>query len=153
MKLEDSVGELARLQQEGKVAHIGLSNVSAKDLARARLVTTIQSVQNRANCFTQADFRDGLVTACQATKVTCLAYGPVGGGRGHVNLAKNPTLLAIAKRLAVTPYQVALAWLLAKGPAVLPIPGASKPTSIQDSAKAGSVVLSTEDLRSIDALG
>lgn len=150
--IEESVGALAKLQEEGKIQHIGLSNVDARELERARKVATIQSVQNRANTFTQRDFTAGLVTACQAAKITYLAYSPVGGGRGHEALAKNAVLAAIARRHGVSPYQVALAWLLAKGPAVLPIPGASKPGSIQDSAKAAALVLDGDELRRIDAL-
>jgi aryl-alcohol dehydrogenase-like predicted oxidoreductase len=150
--LEDSVGELVKLQAEGKIAHIGLSNVDASELARALKIATIQTVQNRANTFDQDDFKAGLVTACQAAKITYLAYSPVGGGRGHEALAKNAVLAAIARRHGVSSYQIALAWLLAKGPAVLPIPGASKPSSIRDSAKATQFRLDADEVRQIDAL-
>lgn len=149
----ESVGAMARLQQQGKVQHVGLSNVSAAQLAEAQRLVRVETVQNECNPLTQDDFRNGVVAACAQQGVTYIAYSPVGGYWGHRQQAKTGLLRAIGKAHGVSPYQVALAWLLASGPHVLPIPGASKAASIRDSAEAVSLTLTTEEMEQIGALG
>lgn len=149
--LEDSVGALAELRRSGKIAHIGLSNVTAQQIRRAQQVAPIASVQNRCGVFDRRDFSNGVLALCEAEKLTYLAYSPVGGSRGKGRVSDDATLRAVAGRHGVSPFQVALAWLLAKSPAIVPIPGASKITSAIDSAAAGSLVLTAEDLAQLDA--
>lgn len=149
----DAVGALARLQQAGKIVHIGLSNVSAAQLAEAQRIVRVESVQNECNPLVTGDFRNGVVAACQKQGLTYIAYSPVGGNWGHRQQSKNKALVAIGKAHGVSPYQVALAWLLAKGPHILPIPGASKVTSIRDSAAAAQLELTAAELKQIDGLG
>ena len=149
---EDSVGALARLREEGKIQHVGLSNVDERQLAIAQKIVRIESVQNRANVLVRADFETGMVRACAAQGVTFLAYSPVGGGRGHVRLAQQPLLTELARRYQTSPYCIALAWLLAKGENVVPIPGASRPESILDSVKAVNVELQAQDVRLLDGM-
>ena len=149
----ESVGALARLRQEGKIVHVGLSNVSAAQLTEAQRIVRVESVQNECNPTVAEDFRNGVVAACAEQGVTYIAYSPVGGNWGHRQQAKNKVLLAIAKAHGVSPYQVALAWLLAKGPYVLPIPGASKIGSIRDSSAAVQLRLTPDELLRIDGLG
>jgi aryl-alcohol dehydrogenase-like predicted oxidoreductase len=145
----DSVGELARLKQEGKIRHVGLSNVSVQQLDAAQKNVRIESVQNECNPSQNGDVRSGLIRACAGQRVTYLPYSPVGGHYGHRNLTKHPVLTKLAKAHGTSPYCIALAWLLSLGNPVLPIPGASKISSIQDSVKAIHVKLSPEDLRQI----
>lgn len=148
--LEDSVGALMELRRQGKITHIGLSNVNATELKRAMAVAPIVSVQNRCSVFDRRDFSNGLVALCAAEKIAYLAYSPVGGGRGKGRVADDPTLKAVGARHGVSPFQVALAWLLARGPNVIPIPGASKITSAIDSAAADGLRLDAEDLATLD---
>lgn len=148
----DSVGEVARLQSEGKIRHVGLSNVDTRQLGQAQDIVRVESVQNRCNPLDQEDFRNGLVQACAEQGVTYIAYSPVGGHFGHSRQARHRVLEEIARAHGVSAYQVALAWLLGKAPHVLPIPGASRPASITDSAAAARLTLSHQEMRRIDAL-
>ena len=149
----DSVGALAKLKQEGKILHIGLSNVDEDQLKEAQSIVRIETVQNECNPFTAADFRNGVVSACLQQGVTYIAYSPVGGHGGHIRQARHAILGAIGRTHKVSPYQVALAWLMSKGPHVLPIPGASKMASIRDSALAAVLELTPEEIRQMDELG
>ncbi len=149
--LEDSVDALAELRRAGKILHIGLSNVSAQQIRRAQQVAPIVSVQNRCSVFDRRDFSNGVIALCEAERLAYLAYSPVGGSRGKGRVEGDPTLKALAARRGASPFQVALAWLLAKSPAIIPIPGASKITSAIDSAAAGSLALTDEDLAQLAA--
>lgn len=136
--LEDSVGALADLQAEGKIAHIGISNVSRDQARRALAVTRIETIQNRANPFCKKDyFSAGVLEFCGENKLSYLPYSTVGGHRGHRDAAGNDVLVKIAGEHGVTPYQVILAWHLAQSPLqVIPIPGASRAESVQSSVQA-----------------
>jgi aryl-alcohol dehydrogenase-like predicted oxidoreductase len=148
----DSVGELVRLKQEGKIQHIGLSNVSSAELKTALTLTPIVSVQNRCNPLKQSDLYNGLVDFCQKNQITYIPYSPLGGRSGHTQLATQPLFKELAEHYAVSVYVIALAWLLQKGEYVLPIPGASHVSSVTDSAKAIHVTLDPSDIKRIDAL-
>jgi aryl-alcohol dehydrogenase-like predicted oxidoreductase len=148
--LEDSVGALAELRRQGKIAHIGLSNVGIGELKRALAVAPIVSVQNRCSVFDRRDFSNGLVGFCEANKIAYLAYSPVGGGRGKGRVADDPTLRAVGGKHGVSPFQVALAWLLGRSPVVIPIPGASRITSAIDSAAADGLRLDEDDRAALD---
>jgi aryl-alcohol dehydrogenase-like predicted oxidoreductase len=128
--LVDSVGTLAELQAAGKVRYIGLSNVAAEQIEQAQRVAPIASVQNRL----AFGVRDDLPTAtlCAAHGIAYLAYMPLGGvGRRPVALAG---LSAVAARHGVSVERVQLGWLLAQGAHVMPLVGASRPSTIRDSA-------------------
>lgn len=148
--IEDSVGALAELRRQGKIAHIGLSNVTAAELRRAMAVAPITSVQNRCSVFDRRDFGNGVLALCAAENIAYLAYSPVGGGRGKARVADDPTLKAVGARHGVSSFQVALAWLLAKSRVIIPIPGASQITSAIDSAAAHALRLDADDLAALD---
>lgn len=148
--IEDSVGALAELRKQGKIVHIGLSNVGVSEIKRAQAVAPIVSVQNRCSVFDRRDFSNGVIALCAAEKLCYLAYSPVGGGRGKARVAEDATLKAVGARHGVSPFQVALAWLLARSPVIVPIPGASKITSALDSAAAAGVAFSQDDLAALD---
>ncbi len=149
----DSVGALVELQRAGKIRHIGLSNVDARQLKAATGICRVESVQNRCNAREAGDFRNGVVAACAAEGSTYIAHSPVGGYWGHKSTAGNKALAEVARECGASPYRVLLAWLLAKGPHILPIPGASRVASIVDSAAAPALALSPAQVRRIDALG
>lgn len=148
----ETLGALIALQAEGKIRHIGLSNVDPGQLETALAHTAIASVQNRCNPFSQGDFKNGLVDLCKARGVTYIAYSPVGGHFGHQRLEADPLLARLAAKYACSPQCIALSWLLHKGDHILPIPGASKPASILDSLKAMDLVLEASDIEAIDRL-
>jgi aryl-alcohol dehydrogenase-like predicted oxidoreductase len=151
--LADSVGELVKLRDEGKIAHIGLSNVSSQQLDEALRRTPVAAVQNRCNLFERRDFDNGLVERCRELGIAYVPYSPVGGHFGHRRVAQDATLARIAAKHAATPYVIALAWLLARGPHVLPIPGASKVASATSSLRATDIALDSADVATLDALG
>jgi aryl-alcohol dehydrogenase-like predicted oxidoreductase len=149
---EDSVGELARLKEEGKILHVGLSNVDAAQLERAQKIARIESVQNRCNPFDASDY-GGIVRACESQGVSYLPYSTVGGFRSQQRVGDHPVLLEIGRKHGASPYAVTVAWHLRKSPSVIPIPGASRPESIRDSAAAARLELGDADMLAIDSLG
>ena len=151
--LAESLGELVRLRDEGKIAAIGLSNVTARHLDEALRVTPIAAVQNRCNVLDTRDFDSGLVERCRALGIAYVAYSPVGGHHGHLRLQQNAAVTRIAAKHSTSAYVVALAWLLAQGPHIVPIPGATKITSIESSLTAPRLRLDAEDLAALAALG
>lgn len=148
----DSVGELARLRAEGKIEHIGLSNVNTMEIETALRIAPIVSVQNKLNVFMKRALRDGVVEVCRTRGIAFIAHSPAGGHRQQGRLAAAKDLAEIAAKYAATAYQVALAWLLQKGDHIIPIPGASRPGSATGSLAALDLRLGTEDMHRLDRL-
>lgn len=149
---EDSVGELSRLKEEGKIIHLGISNVSANEIKLAQTIVRIETVQNRFNPLCQRDIYNGVFEVCRDMQMTYIAYAPLGGRKGHQNLSAHDTLVRIANEHDATSYQVALSWCLSKGENVLAIPGASKVSSVLSSVEAAYLQLSTDEIASIDEI-
>jgi aryl-alcohol dehydrogenase-like predicted oxidoreductase len=149
--LADSVGELARLREQGKIAHVGLSNVSVDEIELASAIVPIVSVQNRCNPYDVRAWNTGVIAHCEANNIAFLPYSPVGGSRGKGRLGKDATLVAVAAELEATPYEVALAWLLARSPVIIPIPGASKVKNARSSASAMGLALTETQVATLDA--
>jgi pyridoxine 4-dehydrogenase len=145
--IEDSIGALADLQREGKIRHIGVSNVSTAELARARKVAEIVSVQN---CYNLRDrSSDGLIDICAGAGIAFIPWYPLAAGR----LARPGSPLArIAERHHATPGQIALSWLLHRSSAMLPIPGTSSKAHFEENLGAASIRLSADEFRSLAAL-
>jgi aryl-alcohol dehydrogenase-like predicted oxidoreductase len=141
--LEDSVGELVRLRDEGKIAHIGLSNVTVDELARAQAITPIASVQNRYNPTDRGS--EDVVEAAERDGFAFIPWAPVGGHQP----GKGDALAAVAARRAVSPVQVALAWQLARSPQMLPIPGTSSVAHLEENVAAAGVELDADDLAAL----
>jgi aryl-alcohol dehydrogenase-like predicted oxidoreductase len=148
----DSLGELVRLRDEGKIAAIGLSNVNARHLDEALRMTPVAAVQNRCNVLERRDVDSGLVARCRQLTIAYVPYSPVGGHWGHRRLPEHPVLARLASKHGTSPYAIALAWLLAQGPHVLPIPGATRVASIVDSLAAAELRLDAADLAALDDL-
>lgn len=147
----DSVGEIARLREKGKIRRVGLSNVTADQLAEAQAIVPIASVQNRWNPDDRGPENDGVLAACTKAGVAFLPYSPFGGAGGARNLGTGSGLGAEAKKHGVSPHRLVLAWMLAKSPVVIPIPGARRAESIRDSAAAADLDLTDADLAAIEA--
>ena len=149
----ESVGELMRMQSEGMIRHIGLCNVTRKQLRRVIEMTTILSVQNRCNLFQREDIDSGMVSMCGDNGVLFIPHSPVGGHYDHASMMNHVDLKQLAEKHGTTAYCIALAWLLNQGDHVLPIPGASKVGSIESSLAAMQVRLDSEDMEALDRLG
>ena len=138
--IEESIGELVRLREEGKIRHIGVSNVTLEELRRCERLTPIASVQNRFNV---ADRNaEPILAYCVARSIAFLPWAPLSSGRAGA-------LAQIAQRRGLARAQAAIAWLLQHAPAVLPIPGTSSLTHLEENIAAASVVLDAEELRMI----
>ncbi|MCD1258311.1 aldo/keto reductase [Paenibacillus athensensis] len=145
----ESLGALADLQREGKIVHIGLSNVSVIQLEAARSIAKIVSVQNRMNVFDRSSM--DVLKRCEELDIAFLPYSPLNGMGKAGQIGEHDVLARIAAAHEASPQQVALAWLLQLSPLVIPIPGASRSASIQNSAAAYRVELSAEDIAALDA--
>jgi aryl-alcohol dehydrogenase-like predicted oxidoreductase len=118
--LEESVGELARLRQEGKVRHVGVSNFSVAELARARRIVEIVSVQNRYNVADRAS--DDVLAACERDGLAFIPWSPLVQSQNDAGSRARAALERKAKERGLNLPQAAVAWLLARSPAMLPIP-------------------------------
>jgi aryl-alcohol dehydrogenase-like predicted oxidoreductase len=143
--MEDSLGELIRLRTEGKIRHIGLSNVSVDQLKRARALVEIVSVQNRYNLGDRGS--EDVLHACEQDGLGFLPWYPVGAG----DLTRpGGSLDRVAKAHAVTPAQVAIAWLLLHSPVMLPIPGTSSVAHLEENVAAAALSLDDGEMLSLE---
>jgi pyridoxine 4-dehydrogenase len=142
--LEDSVGMLTTLKNEGKIRHIGLSNVTEDHLELALRNTPIVSVQNRYG----PDARDseGIVDRCEQEDLAFLPWAPLGRGAG----ARDGTLQRLAAAHGATTRQIVLAWLLAHSPVMLPIPGTSSVAHLEENMAARSITLAPEEVAELN---
>jgi aryl-alcohol dehydrogenase-like predicted oxidoreductase len=138
--LEDSLGELARLQLEGKIRHVGVSNFSVSDLQRGANVVRIVSVQNRYNA---SDRRyDDVIDYCEQNGLAFIPWYPLAAGdHASANTPKLAELTKIARDHKVSAAQAAIAWLLARSPVMLPIPGTSSIDHLEENVAAASLRL------------
>ncbi|HYA01344.1 MAG TPA: aldo/keto reductase [Candidatus Binatia bacterium] len=145
--LEDQVGELRTLQQEGKVRFIGLSNVSPDQLRQARAIASIVSVQNRYNLLDRQ--AEDVLQICERDRLGFIPWFPVATGQ----LARREgPLVSIAERLGVAPVQLALAWLLHRSPVMLPIPGTASVAHLEENVEAALVGLTDDQFVQLSKL-
>ena len=145
--LEDSIGELGRLQSEGKVRFIGVSEFTVDELKRACAVAPIATVQNRYNILERK--HEPVLDYCEANGIGFIPWYPLGAGPLS---AENVPLGAMAHRLGVTPAQVALAWLLARSPVMLLIPGTTSIAHLEQNTAAADVRLSATDMAELNKI-
>ena len=144
--IEESVGALVELQREGKIGQIGVSNVSAAELKRAQAAADIVSVQNSYNLGDRSS--DDLVDPCADAGIAFIAFYPLAKGR----LARPGSALAqIAQRHRASPGQIALAWLLHRSPAMLPIPGTSSSAHLDENLGAAAIRLGADEFQALAA--
>ena len=147
----ESVGELARLRERGKIRWVGLSNVSVPQIRAAQAIVPITAVQNRLNPFFREALSGGVVRYCADQGIGFLAYSPTGGGRLNLKLPGHPVLARIAAARGVSAHAVALAWVLAQSPTVIVIPSARVSQHALDSVGAADLELTSDDLAAIEA--
>jgi aryl-alcohol dehydrogenase-like predicted oxidoreductase len=145
--VEDSIGALAELQQEGKIRHIGVSNVSGEELERAQQIATIVSAQNRYNLADRSS--EEVLRACEQQGLAFLPWAPLSSGRltepgGAVD--------EIAGAHQATAAQVAIAWLLQRSPVMLAIPGTSSADHFDETLEATQLELEPAEVETLDGL-
>ena len=139
--LEDSIGALVTLKEQGKIRHIGLSNVTEDQLRRAQRLTPIVSIQNRYNIEDRRS--EPLVDLCEQQRMVFLPWAPIQ------NLDRNRIVAEMAQRYEATPRQIVLAWLLARSPSIMPIPGTGSVSHLDHNVAAAAIQLSTADVDSL----
>jgi pyridoxine 4-dehydrogenase len=147
--LEDSIGELVRLRDEGKIRHIGVSNVSLEELKRCERLTPVVSVQNRFNLEDRRS--DEVLAYCESRAIAFLPWAPLGAGRHARGSGALDALERVAERRGISAGQAAIAWLLARSSVMLPIPGTGSIEHLDQNVAAASVRLMPEDLRDLAA--
>lgn len=147
--LEDSMGELGRLRKEGKIRHVGVSNVTVEQLARARSIVPVVSVQNRYNVADRT-FED-VLAICARDRLAFIPWAPIAHGSSDLleSGAGSQELEAAATAHGVSVFQVAIAWLLQRSAVILPIPGTSSFAHLEDNVSAAALKLSTRELAKI----
>ncbi|MEJ7781934.1 MAG: aldo/keto reductase [Solirubrobacteraceae bacterium] len=142
---EESVGTLKELQDEGKIRHIGVSNVSVEQLEQARGIVEVHTVQNRFNLTDRG--HEDVLDHCEHEGIGFIPYFPLAAG----DLARPGGPLAeAAQRHDATPAQVALAWLLQRSEVMLPIPGTGSPEHLEENAAAGALRLEDDELSRLE---
>ena len=146
--LEDQIGELVALQSEGKIRHIGLSEVNADQLDAARAITAIASVQNMYNL--TARTAESVLEACEADAIAFIPWFPLAAGP---LAAPDGPLQRIAADHHATPSQLALAWLLKRSPVMVPIPGTSKVAHLEENVAAAKIELTDAEFDTLSKAG
>lgn len=146
----ESVGALRDLRDEGKIRHVGLSNVTVAQLEEAEAIVEIAAIQNELSLSYPDPIAKGEVAACEERGIPFLAWSPLGGASGAKD-AGGRAVRRIADEHGVSPQRVALAWLLSLSPSVVPIPGSRRPETILDSVAAVELELGADELAAIEA--
>jgi pyridoxine 4-dehydrogenase len=149
--LEESLGALKRMQEQGKIRHIGLSEVTPAEIEEARKIVEVVTVQNR---YSLADRRhEETLTYCQQQGIGFLPWYPMAGGKQlKPDHPSAPTLAQIAARHHASVAQLSIAWLLQRSPVMLPIPGTSKVAHLDENIAAAALKLSPEDWAEIETV-
>ncbi len=137
--------------EEGIIRFVGVSNFSVDQIKRARDIVEISSVQNQYNPWHREPESNGILEYCEAEKLTFFPWSPLGGSRRVTSLQDIPAIAKLATEKNVSVYCIVLAWLMAKSPCIVPIPAATKLSSIEDSVKAMDVKLTDEEIQQISA--
>jgi aryl-alcohol dehydrogenase-like predicted oxidoreductase len=142
--LEESLGAMVDAQRAGKVRHIGVSNFNVKQLERARKVANVVSVQNKYSLDDRSS--EDVLLHCGKLGIAFLPWYPLGDGSA-LRLAR---VKSLSKKLGATPAQVAIAWLLAHSPVMVPIPGTGSIAHLEENVAAAKLKLSKEDLAALE---
>jgi len=136
--LEDSIGAFVELKEQGKVRHIGVSNFTEEQIRRAQAITPIVSLQNRYNLSDRGS--ESLVDLCEQEQLAFLPWAPI---QDHTD---NAYVQQLAEKYGATPYQIVLAWLLARSPSILPIPGTGSIKHLEENIAAASIKLTAAEV-------
>jgi aryl-alcohol dehydrogenase-like predicted oxidoreductase len=139
--IAESIGTLAEMKDEGKIRHIGVSNFTEEQLREAERVTPVVSVQNRYNVTDRSS--ESMVDLCEQEMLVFLPWAPVQQSDA------SRAVLDAARRHGASPHQIVLAWLLARSPQMLPIPGTGSPDHVEENVAAASIELSPDEITAI----
>jgi len=139
--VSESVGALAELKAAGKIRHIGVSNFNEHQLQEAQAITPVVSVQNRFNATDRSS--DSMVDRCEQEGLTFLPWAPISQSDA------NSAVADAARRHGATQHQIVIAWLLARSPAMLPIPGTGSPEHVEENVAAANIELSLAEVEAI----
>ena len=143
--LAESVGALAELKDEGKIRHVGLSNVTEDQFREAERIVPIVSIQNRFNVSDRQS--ESMIDLCEQEGMVFLPWAPIQQSDRRVAVA------VAARRLGATEHQIVLAWLLALSPAILPIPGTGSPEHAEENVAATAIELTRDEMEAISKGG
>ncbi len=146
----DSIGVFADAKREGKVRHVGISNASAGQIEEATAIVEVVSVQNQFSPTHRDAETDGSLDKCRELGLAFLPWSPLGGMGGAKDIGAEGALGRLASELEVSAQRVVLAWHLAKYERMIPIPGASRIESVEDSARGGEIVLTAAQIEMLD---
>jgi pyridoxine 4-dehydrogenase len=138
---EDSIGALVRLKEQGKIVHIGVSNVSEPQLRQAQRLTPVVTIQNRYNIDDRSS--ESIVDLCEQERMVFLPWAPMQ------DLHDNRVAQELAHRHGATPRQIVLAWMLARSPSILPIPGTGSVAHLEENIAAASITLTPAEVTSL----
>ena len=139
--LEESVGALAQLKDEGKIRHVGLSNVSEDQLRVAERIVPIVSIQNRYNVTDRSS--ETIVDLCEQEQLAFLPWAPIQ------DADELDVITKVARDHGYSPHQIVLAWLLARSPQMLPIPGSGSPEHVEENVTAATIKLDQGEVAAI----
>jgi pyridoxine 4-dehydrogenase len=139
--LEDSIGALVTLKEQGKIRHLGLSNVTEEQLRLAQQLTPVVSIQNRYNVDDRRS--ESLVDLCEQEQMVFLPWAPIQDS------GANPVVRELAQSHDATPRQIVLAWLLARSPSILPIPGTASVSHLEANLAAAAVTLTPAEVAAV----
>ena len=147
--LEESLGELGRLQKEGKIRHIGVSNVDLGQLKRGQGIVPIVSVQNRYNVVDRSS--QDVLAHCERERIAFIPWAPLARGtpEARADKSESEAFSKIASGHNISDLQLAIAWLLAKSPTMLPIPGTSSVAHLEENVAAARITLTAKELAAI----
>jgi len=144
--LESSIGALAELREQGKIRHVGLSNVTFDQLRLAQQIVPIVWVQNRYNIFDRVS--EDVLKICEREQLAFGAWHPLDG----TGITEPRSMLArVASSHGATPAQVAIAWLLHRSPAIVPLPGTSSVRHLEENMLGGKLLLNSRDIQDLEA--
>jgi len=147
--LEESLGALARLQKEGKIRHVGVSNFKVDELIRARKIVAVVSVQNRYNVADRSS--EDVLEYCTRERIAFIPWAPLARGESEAlaDKAHAEAFTAVATARGIDAFQLALSWLLARSPVMVPIPGTSSVAHLEENVAAANIRLSSKELAAI----
>ena len=144
--IEETMQPVREAVDEGLIRFVGLSNVTVNEITRARQIVAIASIQNQYNPWKRSAEQDGVLKFCEKEGLSFLPWSPLGGsGRVH-QLQDIPVLQNLAREKNISPQRLVLSWMLAKSPRIIPIPGASQISSLEDSIGAVEINLSPQEM-------
>ncbi len=147
--LRISLEAMATLRNEGKCAHVGLSNVTAQQIVQATSVVPITTVQNRLSPFYRESVTGQVVETCRRLGITFLAYRPFGGARLSQSVSEFQSIRLLARNRNATAHQITLAWLRGLSPNIVPLVGTTKIEHVQECAVAAAINLTAAEMTSI----